>query len=570
MAYDITWPAGTLAGREFYAGDLAVITNGNPAEYEIVEIESISGDTMTLVADPVRIWPAGSRITPLRKARIDQMPSRNSPTSHVTTTTIRFEFDDTEKNLNDAYWPAGTVWPFRTNWVTAVDTGYDRTVYTLDVDTGSVETTDPADVGRITQRAQLTLNGRELLNSFRSFIAQTRGRAVRFWKDSGTHDLEPVGSIGGSTTLDVAPVGYSEWFAVPQDARQSIAITLADGLDPIRRKILAVEKRDGFDRLILDQEIPSLERSAINRISYLMPMRFDQDVFEIEHITDDLRAVRSSVVVRSSDSRGMIGFGTGPRTLAQMNFNSAPPVDEIGNHEILLDGWTDLGLGYDYNGRITSAVALPGSTGSFENFGTAPESDLSAASPTVRSRSNSNLDPLDPPLGVDELTFESFIYVSSDGTLADAGYEFECRVGDPSYDYLRIDFDINFVGATATGDDWAYARVSGNNWDNEAILPSDIENSILNQSWPRDQWIHVAAVVTRTSFRAFIGGVRVIDEPITAMRAAGFSECSFVRMEVNPEKRDGTAKMYQGSTRMFAAALYTDDFTPPTSQFPIV
>lgn len=255
-----------------------------------------------------------------------------------------------------------------------------------------------------------------------------------------------------------------------------------------------------------------------------------------------------------------------PRTLAQLNFNGLPVVDEVAGHDIVLAGWTDNGLGYDYNARISTAVTLPSSTGSMENFGVAPEiGDGSNASPTARTRSNAALDPIDPPMGIDAVTYESFIYVpSTGGTLTDAGFEFDALILDANYDELEINFNLN-LGAT-TGTDVADVSLD---WAGivDPILSAAVAGSATGLTVPRDQWVHVAAVVTRTSLRLFVDGIRVVDETISGMRSAGLAGCSFARMRVNPEKRVGTRPMYQGCTRLHSGELYVDDFTPPTDQF---
>lgn len=313
MSYTLTWPSGTFGWREFNPGDLAILTNGDPAVYEVVEIEDTNyDDTLTLTTRPNLAWPIGTRIIPLRKAHLDELPARTTPTSHVGQMRIRFALDETEKNLYPTWGNAGQIFDFPVNWATAPELGYDRTTYSMDTLTGVVEIVDPADVGRSTMRGSISLFGRDRVNYFRAFIAMARGRALRFWCATGTHDLEPLGEIGGSFVLDVAPVGYSSLFNVPQDARLAIVIVRKDGAPAVYSKILNVEPRVGFDRITLDAEIIAMTRSEIDRISFLMPVRFDQDAFEIEHITDNLTAVRSSVTVRSSDVDGLTAFPESP------------------------------------------------------------------------------------------------------------------------------------------------------------------------------------------------------------------------------------------------------------------
>lgn len=307
--HTITWPAGTLAGREFRANDLVLLIDRDPAVYEVMTVQSVVGDAITLTDTPRIQWGSTARIIPLRVARVDDLPSLSLLTSVAANTTVRFELDEPETAIVPDWGYCAPLWRFKTNWASSGTMGYDRTTYHLDVDTGRVEVVDPADVGRVVQKADLTLLGRNQLTAFRSFVAQARGRAVRFWWQTGTHDLEPIGTIGGARTMDVAKVGYSEWFTVPQDARRQIAIVFNDGRPSLYRQIVAVDERDTFDRLTLDTDLPVIERRQISRVSYLMPVRFDHDTFEIHHVTDDAKAVRSSVTVRSSEFDDMPPLG---------------------------------------------------------------------------------------------------------------------------------------------------------------------------------------------------------------------------------------------------------------------
>lgn len=300
----LNFPTGTLALREFAVGDVVLIGGRDPALYDVSTVASIVGDTMTLGVAPTMTWPTGSRITPLRVARFDDPPSVSNVTSAVGTAQARFELDEPDRSIVPDWGYCAPLWRFKIDRSNAIDTGYERNAYVFDVDTGRVEIVDPGDTTRVVVKANITLFGRQNLRAFRQFLAMARGKAVRFWFPSGTHDLEPVGTIGG-VTLDVQPVGYSAWLRVPQEARLMLAFTFTDGRPTVYRKILDVSAQTGFDRLTLDGALPTVERRFIDRVSYVLPVRFDQDTFELTHITSNAKAVRAAVVVRSSEIDGL-------------------------------------------------------------------------------------------------------------------------------------------------------------------------------------------------------------------------------------------------------------------------
>ena len=268
-----TFPSGTLALREFAVGDAVLIGGRDPAVYDVSTVASIVGDTMTLGVPPTRTWPVGSRITPLRVARIADSATVSNITSTIGTAQVRFEFDEPDRSIVPDWGYCAPLWRFKVDRSNALDVQYDRNVYVYDVDTGKVEITDPGDTSRVVVKANITLFGRQALRSYRQFLAMARGKALRFWFPSGTHDLEPMGDIGG-VTLDVQPVGFSAWLKVPQEARVMLAFTFSDGRPSVYRKIVDVSQQSGFDRLTLESSVPAVERRFIERISYVLPVRF--------------------------------------------------------------------------------------------------------------------------------------------------------------------------------------------------------------------------------------------------------------------------------------------------------
>lgn len=300
----LTWPTGTFSQREFVAGELALFQGADPGNYEIVTVSNVSGTTLTFMTAPVKSWPAGTRITPLRVARFESLPEQRMVTDRVSTTQIRFNLDEPDRYVAPSWGYCAPLWHYKLDWSQGVTIDNSRTTYTIDVETGKVDVTDPGGRSRVGAKGDLLLLGRSQVWSFRQFLAQARGKSQRFWWPSGTHDLEPVGVIGG-VTLDVAATGYSTWLTQPQDAKLMIGVVFSDGRPAVYRRIQSVTGFDTFDRLTLTQALPAMSRASIKRIQFVMPARFDQDGFELHHITDNMRAVKASVVVRSSDIDGM-------------------------------------------------------------------------------------------------------------------------------------------------------------------------------------------------------------------------------------------------------------------------
>jgi hypothetical protein len=304
----IEFPRNHLLGREFAVGEMVLIYDRDPGQYDLAVVEGIASttvDTITLASETLRAWPAGSRVAPAYVVTFDGLPGIAGVTDRVATSGMRFEQAETFKHISPSWGYCAPLWQFRLNTKEDLQTSHERKTYEIDNGTSPVDFYDYAEVTRATAKGSLILYGRENLNAYRAFIAMARGKVARFWWPSRSHDIEPAGSVGG-TTLDVLDTGYADWMATPQDARKMIGFYFNDGSPAVYRQIQSVEKLiGGNNRLTFATALPPMLRAQIERVSYVMPVRFDQDTFELHHVTDAAKAVRASVVVRSSEIEGM-------------------------------------------------------------------------------------------------------------------------------------------------------------------------------------------------------------------------------------------------------------------------
>jgi len=306
----ISFAKDHLDGREFRAGGLAVIYGRDPAVSEVVVIDSIvstSTDELRLVSGLTKTWPAGSRIAPAYVARFDSLPPLAVVTDRVFTTSIGFrqEATLTDADMLPSWGYCAPLWQMKLNRAEQFGITNSHLAYEIDTETAPVEVFDYSDTSRVSVKGQVMLVGREKVNTFKSFIAQARGRAARFWWPSGTHDIEPVGSVGG-LTLDVRGTGYATWMIKPQDCRLMIGVYFNDGSPTVYRRISNSEVLpNGSERLTFTQALQPIPRTNIERISFILPVRFDQDTFELHHVTDNAKVVQAAVVVRSSTIAGL-------------------------------------------------------------------------------------------------------------------------------------------------------------------------------------------------------------------------------------------------------------------------
>lgn len=291
-----------------------MLSNGDPDIYEIVEIDSVDhdADRVTLKASPSIDWPAGSRFMPLRVARLMELPQQQMVTDRVGMVNLRADFTDTEKNFGASWGYCAPLWAIKADRMQRINVAYQRQTFENDVETTEVVMVDPGDRSREVVSLNFKLLGRARLAAYRAFISIAKGRLSRFWMPSQLHDIEPLSGIGG-ITFDAQPSGYADYMTKPHDSRVMIGIYFNDDRPAIYRRIVNIEPvgeetapyRPLAERFTLDSALPPSSRAEIERVAFVLPVRFDQDSFELRHHVSNGKVVSGAAVMMSTDSTGM-------------------------------------------------------------------------------------------------------------------------------------------------------------------------------------------------------------------------------------------------------------------------
>lgn len=229
----------------------------------------------------------------------------SAPTDTVGVVRARFDLEEPQK------WPAASwgycspLFRFPVNRAQVIDFEFDRQVFRIDSESGPVDIFDAGERTRVTMKCGLTLRGRSSTFSFRQFLQKARGRAIRFWMPDLMTDIYPVGPDLGGAYFDALDTGFSARMTFPQDARRVVGFYFLDGRPAVYRTITSASKVGQYDRFVLDRVLPPFAVSDLARVGFVMPVRFDQDTFELQHLTDDSAVVRTSVVMRSSEAEGL-------------------------------------------------------------------------------------------------------------------------------------------------------------------------------------------------------------------------------------------------------------------------
>lgn len=300
----VEFPADTAAQREFQPGTLALLSGRDAAVYEIVRVETLDPltDRVTFSRPQTPInWTAGTKLTPLRVAKITDATQLENPTDSVGMTTLRFDLIEPDTYFLPDWRYCVPLWQFPINWSQSVNLDFSRLTYDIDNNISVPDNLSPGERTRVVTRANVLLRGRSNVYGFRQFITAARGRQVSFWFPSALNDLQPIGDIGG-LYFDVEKSGIGEYVRTPQDVNRTVMIRFkGDERPPIFRFVTGVESLQFVDRVFVQVSLPAARKDDIEEISFVHPVRFEQDAFELRHLVNDSAAVSTSVVVRSTE-----------------------------------------------------------------------------------------------------------------------------------------------------------------------------------------------------------------------------------------------------------------------------
>lgn len=282
--------AVNTASLDFTAGGLAILLR-SALHFEVVQVDIVAANAITLKVGAQSAWPAGTRLFPMRMARLDDWPQLDRYSSGVLgTSSVRFVSVD----ANDwpAQMPATTyrgmpVLETRPEWSDNPSVQFARDVTLIDNDIGVVWVDDVTGLPWPTQTHRWQLYGRTERDTFRRLLYALQGRTNVLWVPTWSEDLTPVSPLSaGDYTLQIAWYGYTAYLH-QQPGRRDIRIELADGTVWYRRITGSIEPSSDVEVLSVDTAWGStILAKNIVRISFMGLCRLNADAVEIQHVTD--------------------------------------------------------------------------------------------------------------------------------------------------------------------------------------------------------------------------------------------------------------------------------------------
>jgi hypothetical protein len=297
--------------REFRKGDIVFVNNGDPDQYDLLEVGDVEDTRFSWASPPPRTWPPGTRIYPMREARIiTQNPKMSRVTDTVSTAQVLFDL--VEPYQVPASWgPQNNGQPYfawRVDRANTLDVEFSRKNYVLDNSSGAVVVTDHGRYTTAVLQANLRLYGRSDAYALRQFLQMARGQAQHFYAPTFNQDIEPLTDIAGGVELEIASQGFARSMLRPQPNRRQLVFQFRNGTPNLYRTIIdARENRHGLtlesETLVFDAALPAIKLADLKRISFVCETRFAQDQFEIHHPTNGQAVIDVALTLRQATNQ---------------------------------------------------------------------------------------------------------------------------------------------------------------------------------------------------------------------------------------------------------------------------
>ena len=290
--------------RDF--AQFAVLRSGdlNKFNFEIVEIASVAEGLLTLVGVTSNTWPAGSRLYPVRRARLMEAPPTTLLTDDVGTKLVTFDLSepcDYAPHVFDDEYLGYPVWDVRPDWSSSRPQAFNRMNTVVDNDTSVPVVFDFPNTSFRMTNVKWTARNRADHAKQRAVFYALRGQQHNVWVPSYLQDLKLSATLGaGSTALTVAWCGYTV-FGRQQESRRDLRIELYGGSVYYRRVTGSAEAGENEVLTLSSALGVEVAMSQVKRISFMVLSQLATDSMMFDHVTD-----ASGVTIASFAFEGVV------------------------------------------------------------------------------------------------------------------------------------------------------------------------------------------------------------------------------------------------------------------------
>lgn len=290
------------ADREFRDGDYVLLIGRDAFAYEIVQIATSVDDALQLIAATGLDWPRGTKVYPLRLARLLEQPTATKKTDTFVDVTVGFQLaeagDRPADPVIDEYdgFPVLTTRPDDSEDLTH---DYQRLITELDGLRGLPYFRDTAARGFTGQTYRWGVQGRQNYAAIRRLLHLLRGRWRSIWLPTFMQDMTITRTaLATDSAFYVKAFGYTD-FGGAVAGRDTVMILLRDGTT-VYAKITS-SAVDGTEE-VMNLSAPlgvEIGPENVMRISYMALSRLDADQIELDHRADAEGLTVCSVTFKS-------------------------------------------------------------------------------------------------------------------------------------------------------------------------------------------------------------------------------------------------------------------------------
>lgn len=269
-------PANTPAA-DFRPGGLAIV-HTSPTAYEVVEVEAVASDSLTLAESTTLEHPAGASVMPLRMARMSSQARRDDHPVEASRYSVTMQITDNIELTTEAAAMQYLGYDVLSDPLTmpgeTMPRQIDRSIDILDPGPGAWATYARTDYPLISTDHKWRVTTRSQAWAFRRWLHRRAGRLNPVWIPSRTHGLAlAVQPTAAATTLQIKDVNYRN-VGLNIPGMTHIAAFSASGAFVCRKITNAVAGSAGRENLTINA---ALGFTDVARISFLCLHRFAAD-----------------------------------------------------------------------------------------------------------------------------------------------------------------------------------------------------------------------------------------------------------------------------------------------------
>jgi hypothetical protein len=303
----------TIPNSGFAVGNILFIFDSEVGTFELVEVQAVDSDTVSLIGTLTKNWSAGARVCPVGSGRLVEQPSIVLRSDRLSTTDIQFQFVDKPNQSDAAVLDYSVVranaeidyvyngFPVLTKvpeFATDPRRTYVRNIDLLDNEISLPIWVDETERSFTTLEIGRYLKGRVQHSDFMRFLQVLRGRAVPVWVPTFGQDLILTADVtAGADIIDVEFTGYTRTGGIKPDRAHVMIETLTHHYF---RQVLSTQEIGINERIRFTNTLPGIAATEIVRICFMSLMRLDHDSVEISHHADNTGLSQATLRFRSA------------------------------------------------------------------------------------------------------------------------------------------------------------------------------------------------------------------------------------------------------------------------------